>query len=49
MKQTFRETGSSIVNLITKIYFEVVGYNFEAIMIMRSVQVPFTEYQNRFK
>jgi len=40
MKQIFCETGRSIENLITKIYFEVVGYNFEAIMVIRSVQVP---------
>ena len=40
MKQIFCETGISIENLITKIYFEVVGYNFEAIMVMKSVQVP---------
>ena len=40
MKQIFCETGKSFKILITEIYFEDVGYNFEAIMVMRSVQVP---------
>ena len=40
MKQIFCETGRSKENLIAKIYFEVKGYTFEAIMVMRSVQVP---------
>ena len=40
MKQIVCETGRPNENLIAKIYFEVEGYNFEAIMVMRSVQVP---------
>ena len=39
IKQIFFETCRSIEDLITKIYFEVEVYNFEAIMAMGSAQV----------
>ena len=38
MKQIF--CGNSIENFIIKINFEVMVYNFEAIMVMDSAQVP---------
>ena len=44
MKQTFSETGRSIENLISKIYLEVNVNNFEAIMVMGSVQAPLSSH-----
>ena len=44
MKQTFSETGRSIDNLIWKNYFEVNVYNFEAVMVMGSVQAPLSSH-----
>ena len=38
MKQIFSESGRSIELVMSKIYFEVNVYNFEAIMVMGSVQ-----------
>ena len=44
MKQTFGETGRSIENLISKIYLEVNENNFEAIMVMDSVQATLSAH-----
>ena len=44
MKQTFIETGRSIENLIIKINFEVMVYNFYTVMIMGSVQALLTPH-----
>ena len=44
MKQIFIETGRSIENLIIKINFEVMVYNFYAVMVMGSVQAPLTPH-----
>ena len=40
MKQIFGETYKTIDNSIMKVYFEVIVYNFEAVMATSNVQAP---------
>ena len=40
MKQIFSETCKTIENIIMKIYFEFIVYDFETIMVMGNVQTP---------